>query len=236
MDKNVLDSDILTLAEVADYLKVSEKTIMRMVKREEIPVIRIAGQWRFLRSAIQDWLLARTRYPQGRVLANMVEAGELAPPVSRMLHADWIQMDLPQGDKQAVFWHILKPLVDRGLINDPDRLMQLLIERERLASTGLGGGIAIPHVRKPEGCPVSQPLLAIGISRTGIEFQSLDGKPVHVVFLLLTHLESVHLKSLSAISRIVRQEGWLERVLLCRTADEVFAHFVQYDYPVMGDR
>lgn len=236
MDKNVLDSDILTLPEVAEYLKVSEKTIMRMVKREEIPVIRIAGQWRFLRSAIQDWLLSRTRYPQGRVLNNLVDAGEIAPPVSRMLHPDFIRMDLPEGEKTALFEFLLQPLVDRGLIHDPERLMQLLIERERLASTGLGGGVAIPHVRKPENCPVSRPLLSIGISRKGVEFQAIDNRPVHVVFMLLSHMEAVHLRSLSAISRIVRQEGWMDRLLHCDTPDEVFAHFVQYDYPVIGDR
>jgi len=95
-----------------------------------------------------------------------------------------------------------------------------ILKREALASTGLGGGIAIPHGRV---AGLGRPLAAIGLSPQGTEFGALDGKPVHLLFLILTpvHDEGAHVHILGKISRLLTSDYLRERLLSAKGPDDV---------------
>lgn len=107
------------------------------------------------------------------------------------------------------------PELDRG------RLVQALEDRERLNSTALGDGIAIPHGKLAN---VKRVVAAFGRHRTGVDFQSLDGKPTHLFFLLVAPEDSAgaHLKALARISRLLKDEGFRQRLMRVGDAHELF--------------
>jgi PTS system nitrogen regulatory IIA component len=104
---------------------------------------------------------------------------------------------------------------------DRERLIQALEDRERLNSTALGDGVAIPHGKLPG---LKRVLAAFGRSRLGIDFQSLDGKPTHLFFLLVAPEDSAgaHLKALARISRLLKDERFRARLMEAGGAHDLF--------------
>jgi PTS system nitrogen regulatory IIA component len=107
------------------------------------------------------------------------------------------------------------PEIDRG------RLVQALEDRERLNSTALGDGVAIPHGKLPG---VRRVVAAFGRSPTGVDFSSLDGKPTHLFFLLVAPEDSAgaHLKALARISRLLKDESFRSKLLRATDAAELY--------------
>lgn len=106
-----------------------------------------------------------------------------------------------------------------GVVGSASDLARRLVEREAMGSTGLGGGLAIPHCKVRD---LRDVVVAIGISRSGIEFHSADGEPVTVLFVVLSPSESpaLHLQALARISRLIRMPGVAESL---RRADDATA-------------
>lgn len=110
---------------------------------------------------------------------------------------------------------VLAELTDALLKTDPglsrDNIMRVLMERERLGSTGIGDGVAIPHGKLKD---IDRLLISFGLSRQGVDFDSMDGKPAHLFFLLIAPEESVgvHLKTLARISKLLKSTAVRERL------------------------
>jgi PTS system nitrogen regulatory IIA component len=113
-------------------------------------------------------------------------------------------------------------LARAGVVPDGADLARRLVERERLGSTGLGGGLAIPHCKLRE---IGDVVLAVGVSHRGIDFGAADGLPVRLVFLVLSPADApaLHLQALARISRVIRIPGVAERLSEAATAREIAA-------------
>ena len=131
-----------------------------------------------------------------------------------------IFFDVISGSMTEALQDIAGRLKESGDVKDADDLARRLIEREKLGCTGLGNGIAIPHC-KLNG--LESVLLAVGISRGGVDFHAIDGKPVRLIFLVLSPAEAPagHLQALARISRLVKTPGVTEAILSASSPDEV---------------
>ncbi|MGH9443077.1 MAG: PTS sugar transporter subunit IIA [Thermoanaerobaculia bacterium] len=131
-----------------------------------------------------------------------------------------IFLDVNSGSLDAALSDMADRLRESGDIKDPANLALRLIEREKLGCTGLGNGIAIPHC-KLKG--LDGVLLAVGVSREGIDFHALDGKPVRLIFLVLSPDEApaIHLQALARISRLLKTPGIAEGVLASETPEQI---------------
>lgn len=109
-----------------------------------------------------------------------------------------------------------------------DQITTLLIERERLATTGIGEGVAIPHAKIDN---IDSICAAIGISRTGIQFDAVDGQPVHIFIALLAPQNSTgeHLKALARISRILKDPIFRSQLREAKTSGEVYDAILKED-------
>jgi PTS system nitrogen regulatory IIA component len=116
--------------------------------------------------------------------------------------------------KEDVIRELVELLVQSGAIKEKDvnRLIQILLKREALGSTGIGQGVAIPHGKSD--C-VTKLVAAFGVSRAGVNFDSLDGEPVHLFFLLVAPEDSAgpHLKALARISRLLKDKHFRDSLL-----------------------
>jgi len=135
--------------------------------------------------------------------------------------------DLKATDKKGVLEELATPLAAAAGIGTGD-LVRVLMERERLGSTGIGGGIGIPHGKFQN---LDQLMIGFGLSRKGVEFESLDGAPTRLFFLLVTPENStgLHLKLLARISRILKNEPFKERLLQATSREQIYGVIKEED-------
>ena len=138
-----------------------------------------------------------------------------------------ILVDLQAQDKQGLIEELAAPVAQAAGV-DHAELVRVLMDRERLGSTGIGGGIGIPH-GKLKGLDTLA--LGFGISRQGVDFESMDGRPTKIFFLLVTPENStgLHLKLLARISRILKNDPFKERLLAAVDKDDVFQIIAEED-------
>ena len=127
---------------------------------------------------------------------------------------------LAARDAQEVLRELAGRLAQAGVVSDPEALFERLWEREQLGSTAIGRGIAIPHC-KLDG--LAHVVLAVGLAPDGVDFGAADGQPVRLFFVVVSPSRSPaeHLQSLAAISRWVKTDGRVERLLGLQKPDEI---------------
>ena len=221
--------DIITLGELAQYLKLGEKTVLGMAKRSEIPGAKVGSQWRFMHSMIDDWLISRMKVIPQTDVAAIVEAGTDILPISRLILNDFVLMDVKPGSREEVLRQLVSPLVQKGIVKDGERFIGKLLEREEMASTAIGSGIAIPHLRHPQENPYGVPDLVVGICREGTEFMSLDKKKTYLFFLLCTDSEVVHVRVMAKLATFLRQSDVVTRLVQAADSEEVVKILIEAD-------
>jgi len=136
-----------------------------------------------------------------------------------ILSPDAIKVGMEATDKEEVFEELIDLLIRGGKVADRERALKAIYAREELRSTGIGRGVAIPHGKDES---IKQITAAAGTSRAGIEFDSIDGKPVHLVFLVLAEANNPgpHLQTLSEIAACLNCSGVYEKLVGARTPQE----------------
>src|SRR5918911_1037481 len=144
------------------------------------------------------------------------------------LRPDLVLPHLHGGTKSDVLSEMARHLGEHQSGIEPDVLRRILEERELLASTAIGDGIAIPHGKLDS---VGRLVGALGRSVDGIEFESIDGKPTNLVFMLVAPASStgVHLKALARLSRLFRDADFRKRLLDAPTAESIYQVIVEED-------
>ncbi|RJQ67538.1 MAG: PTS sugar transporter subunit IIA [Desulfobacteraceae bacterium] len=135
------------------------------------------------------------------------------------LSSETINVDLKAKDKKGVLDELVAPIAKLSGTS-PEELVRVLMERERLGSTGIGGGIGIPHGKLKK---LGDLRLGIGLSRRGVDFESMDGRPTHIFFLLLTPESSagLHLKLLARISRLLKNDDFKTQLMQAGSAEDI---------------
>lgn len=136
--------------------------------------------------------------------------------------------ELHGSTKRQVLEELIEALVRHKPQLDRERLMAVLLERERLGSTGIGDGIAIPHGKLKD---LDQLTLSFGRSTRGVDFESMDGRPVHLFFLLVAPETSagIHLRALAKIARLLKNGHVRKKLGSVSGPDEIYAVIQQED-------
>lgn len=204
----------LTVREAASYLRVDEATVRRWIARRALPVHRVNE--RLYLNAIELWEWATENgIPVSRALLEQAQRRpDQVPPLSALLTAGGIHHDVAGSDKASVLREIVQrlPLPDEV---DRDFLVTTLEAREAMGSTGVGDGIAIPHVRNPILLHVASPFVTLCLLRHPVEFGALDGQPVHALFTVISANVPGHLRILGQLGFALHDEE-LRRLLTRR--------------------
>ena len=144
------------------------------------------------------------------------------------LSQDAIIVDLKATDKKSAIVELAEVLKNTKKIKNSDNIINIVLERERLGSTGIGQGVALPHGKTDL---LQEQIGVLGISRKGIEFNSLDGETFHIIFLLVGPVEVAgqHLKALSRISRLFKDKFLRQAIKEAKTTQEVVKLIQQED-------
>jgi nitrogen PTS system EIIA component len=190
---------LMKVSEVAALLKVEESSVLKWIKKEKLPATLVSGSYRINRVDLLEWATEHAIMVPPELFA-VAEADIHYPTLSEALEAGGVYCGVPGKDKLEVLRSVV------GLLKlppqmDPDFLLQVLLAREALGTTAIGGGIAIPHVRNPillQNKPV--PAISLCFLANPIDFGALDGEPVRMLFLLTSPTVKVHLHLLSRLA------------------------------------
>lgn len=205
---------ILTIEEVAKLVRVSDRTIYEWAQKGKIPCGKLGNTWRFKRDEIEKWIDERIGNQNNAQPQTSTGSGSLITPDQILFMNHSIKID--------VLNELALCLTNSLRLSDQYSLATAILEREELMSTGIGMGIAVPHVRLPS---VNEMKMAIGInSKDIIDYESLDGEGVRLIFMIVAgkddHTE--YLRLLSKISSNLKNEDF--RNTLLNTSDKSEAY------------
>lgn len=195
----------LSVKDAAAILNVSEKTIYRWIKEESIPFYRINEQFRFNRVELLEWATARRIQVSPDIFRESEDGSAALPSLLEALKGGGIEYRLGGTDQASVLRSVVDVLKLPEEV-DRDFLYQVLLARETLGSTGIGNGIAIPHVRNPVVLHVARPTVTLCFLENPIDFHALDGQCVSILFTLVSPSVRAHLHLLSRLGFVLRNE------------------------------
>jgi len=215
----------LSVKDAATFLTVSDETIYKWVKQGEIPCHTVNEQTRFNRAELLEWATARNLQVDPNLFSESAAGKVELPSLAAALKAGGVAYAVGGDDQPSV----LRAIV--GLLKLPDSvdrdfLFQILQARESLGSTGVGDGIAIPHVRNPLVQHVSQPTVTLCFLATPIDFHALDGKPVNTLFTLICPTIKIHLHLLSRLGFVLRDPAFKNALGRQASAEELMAALI----------
>ncbi len=148
--------------------------------------------------------------------------------IAEILTADMVVPEIGGTTKPQVLRELAHPLAAKYRELDLATICTVLAERERLGSTAIGDGIAIPHGKMPG---VKQILGTFGRHKRGVDFESLGGRPTHLFFVLVAPEDStsLHLKALARVSRLFKDSSFRERLMIAKDAGEIFRLIIDED-------
>ncbi len=211
----------LTVKDVALLLSVSEKTVYRWVKQGNLPAYQVHEQYRFNRAEILEWATSRKIPISPEIFSEPESSGIPMPSLFEALQNGGVHYRVDGADKWAVLKNVVQLL---QLPEEVDRefLYRVLVAREELSSTGIGEGIAIPHVRNPVVLHISRPMVTLFFLEHPVDFGAIDGQPVFALFMLISPTVRAHLHVISrlaytlrdpAFSEVIRRQGLREEIL-----------------------
>lgn len=148
--------------------------------------------------------------------------------ISDILERSAIMLGLDVKDKTEALGHLVEALSASGKVRDTDQLRRVILEREKLMSTGIGNGVALPHGKTNV---VDTSLAAIATLKEPIDFDSLDDQPVSIIIMLVGTEGNVgmHLRLLSRISRMVGNDAFRASLLAAKSVDDVVELLASYE-------
>jgi PTS system nitrogen regulatory IIA component len=223
----------LNVQHVAELLNVSEKTVYRWINDQNLPGYRVSGQYRFNRAEVLEWATSRKINVSPQIFQEPETAGTPLPLLSEALLAGGLHYRVGGTDKESV----LRAVVDTmKLPEEVDRefLVRVLVAREALGSTGVGDGIAIPHVRNPIVLHVSRPMVSLCFLEKPVDFAAIDGKPVYALFSLISPTVRGHLHLLSRLAYALRDAACKDAIARQGTRDEILNELRRVESALAG--
>ena len=208
------DDDILTLEEVAKYLRVSERTIYDCAQKGEIPAGKIRTAWRFKKWEIDRWVNEK--------LASGALNMQINPIHPEAILSEHRILFMNHKNKKDALLALAENLAEAHQIKNRQEFTAEIFKREELMSTAIGCGIAIPHVRLSS---VTDLVVSVGISRIDItDFQSMDNVPVRLIFMIAAaqNQHSFYLQTLSWFSARLKNKELREALLSAQTEQEIY--------------
>lgn len=209
-----MEDDILTIEEVAKYLRVSDRTVYDWAQKGEIPAGKIGTVWRFKKSEVENWVNAR-------LSSDSNKQAEQAVQVKNILSPDRVVF-ITQTSKHDALVELADVLAKAPQVKNAQEVTTEILKREELMSTAIGRGIAIPHVRLSS---ITDLVMAVGVCKKPIEdFQALDDQPVNLLIMIAAayNQHSYYLKTISHFSAKLKKKELRDAIMNAQSELDVY--------------
>ncbi|MDF7822901.1 PTS sugar transporter subunit IIA [Pontiellaceae bacterium B12227] len=206
--------EIMTIEEVAAYLRVSERTVYDWAQKGDLPGGKLGTTWRFKRNDVEGWVNSRiSKQVSAKSASGVTSSATLTS--ERVIIVDGI-------DKDTVLRKLVDLLAESPFVHNREELLKGIFAREELMSTGIGFGVGVPHVRIDS---VSDLVMAVAISKQPIPgYSSLDNQPVQIVCMLAARSDqhAKYIRTLSAVSNRLKDAEVRQAII--ESEDPAFIH------------
>ena len=209
-----MEDDILTIEEVAKYLRVSDRTVYDWAQKGEIPAGKIGTVWRFKKSEVENWVNAR-------LSSDATKQAQIQVQVRNVLSPERV-IFINHTTKHDALVELAQVLATAPQVKNEQELTSEILKREELMSTAIGRGIAIPHVRLSS---VTDLVMAVGVCKKPIEdFPTIDDEKVNLLFMIAAayNQHSYYLKTISYFSAKLKKNELREQMVQAATEKEVY--------------
>jgi len=221
---NLTEREIMNLSvkEAAKLLTVSEKTIYRWIKQEIVPAYKVHESYRFNRAELLEWATSRRMGVSPEAFSEPEADALPLPDLASTLEAGGVFYRIEGRTRDEVLGEVVDHLRLPDEV-DRDYLRKVLIAREKLASTAVGDGIAVPHPRNPVLLHVTKPTVTLCFLENPVDFRSLDGRPVQVLFTLISPTLRFHLHLLSRLGFVLKDPEFRQALEQQQSRDGLFS-------------
>lgn len=223
------DAQLLTMHELAAYLHLDEATVTKLVMQGKIPSLQVDRQWRFKRTAIDEWI-EQQLVGEDENFADVPDGMKL--PLDDLLPDQAIITNLRSRTPVGVIEELAARAYTNGWLSDKPWFVGAVVERESLASTAMEGGVAFLHTRAKDKGKIGRPFIVVGRSWEGIMFGAPDSAPTYLFFLLGLKYDRLHLPILGRLARALRNPATIAKLRALSSPDQVRALLLKEDAAV----
>jgi PTS system nitrogen regulatory IIA component len=226
----------MSLEDFSRYIGMDVREVSKLADRGKLPGQKVAGQWRFNRARVTEWLQQNMQTLGEERLVSLEKA--LAEPmgtqqrkVTDLIGLEGIETSLPANTKTSVLKELVNLSERTGLLYDPQGLLKALEEREDMCSTALPNYVAIPHPRQPMPFVSAEPFVCVARLPRGIGFGSPSGELTYLFFLICCHEVRHHLHTLARLMRIF-DEKLISDIMHTDTREEILETLIEKENKV----
>lgn len=220
-----MDDRLMTIKQLAAYLNVNERTVLKLVQEGVLPGVKVGNQWRFRKAMIDTWLDDQML----GITPRYVDAARDDQP-KRMLalascfEPSHIVAELQATAKAGVVVKLAAHAQTLGLVRDETWFVGALIQRESVMPSATGNGLAFLHTLRRHPEQIVRPFMVLGRTRAGVDFDALDGKPTHLFFVLGLKFDELHLPWLAKLVHMLAQPELVPSLLDAKDPEAIFRH------------
>jgi len=219
----------MTTKEFAEYIKMNEKTVLKMAQSGEIPGVRIGNQWRFHIKSIDNYLQKKAVKSPDSKLNSMVKSDDQTISLSRLTGLDYIKIDSQARSADELLYELSEMAHEKGLTGSKSELFGELQKREKMLSTAVGNRAAVPHPRNPDPKIFTIPKVIIIRTCQGIDFGAPDNQQVYIFFMICAPNEFIHLRLLAKIAKLLNLPHMMDRLISSDSKEQIMQIFMEFD-------
>jgi PTS system nitrogen regulatory IIA component len=221
-----MSNEMMSLEQLATYLQRDLREVSKLANRGYLPGQKVGGQWRFARAEINHWIETQLHAYTEQELTALERSPSAAtddqPLLSSLLSPVSMAVPLAASTRTSVLRELVRLAEQSWQVYDPNAILTAIRQREELASTALGSGVAIPHPRRPLPAALGESVLAYGRTASGIPFGAAHGQLTDIFFLVCCRDERTHLRVLARLSRLLLRQEFLDSVRAAETPLETW--------------
>lgn len=237
--KSTESSDrLLTARQVAAYLNLNERTVIKLVSEGALPGVKIGNQWRFRKAMLDAWLDDQMLgvVPKLVELDNRTRAPRRMLDLASCFEARQIIPELEASTKIGVIEELATLANQLVLVRDRNWFVGALIERENIMPSAVGNGVAFLHTMNRHPEQVVRPFMVLGRSRAGVDFDALDGRPTHLFFVLGLKFHELHLPWLAKLAQLFARPEATAALIAAPDAEAIFGCLYQAERTLFPPR
>jgi PTS system nitrogen regulatory IIA component len=209
----------MTVKDAAKMFNASVSEVYKWIEESGMPAVRVQEQYHFNKTELLEWAAVSGVRVSAEFLSDAPSRNGIIPGVTEAIHAGGVFAGVPGDDKESVMKAVVR-LIRLPKAIDRKFLLQMLLAREALGSTGVGGGIAIPHPRTPIVLRIEEPAIGLFFLDHPVDFGAVDGKPVDTLFTLISPTVKTHLHLLSRLAFLLHEPS-LKKALRQRAEGKI---------------
>ena len=226
-----------TIESLAAHLHLTPQQITRLADRDKLPGRKVGGRWVFSRADIHHWFEDRIGLSdegelvevEGVLERSRTSSENFEFAVGELLLPEAIAVPLAARTQGSVIRGMVDMVAQTGMLWDPEKMTEAISAREKMYPTALGNGVALLHPRRPMASILGQPLIALGITPSGIPFGGGRGMLTDVFFLICSVDDRGHLQTLARLSRMITASGVLDELRAAPDAQTAHRLIVEAD-------